>query len=219
MDYKELTEMRWWYDPTFEYYRYEKGLFRDDGKPGFPTPTGRVELYSTVAESLGAPPLPYYGEPFEGPYSTPEKYKEYPVITLTGTRHIGYFHSEGKQIAELREICPDPMVEINPEFANDIGVKEGDWIWVENTIGRCRQRAHLTTILDYRVINLQSGWWYPEIDPHEDPFYDCWDTNPNNLQEVGHFGVTGFGSDGKAFLCKVYKVKEGEMDVGSRHSA
>ena len=31
-----------------DYYKYEKGLLRPDGQPGFATPTGRVELWSTA---------------------------------------------------------------------------------------------------------------------------------------------------------------------------
>jgi len=30
--------------------RYEKGMLREDGKPGFRTPTGKCELYSTLLE-------------------------------------------------------------------------------------------------------------------------------------------------------------------------
>jgi anaerobic selenocysteine-containing dehydrogenase len=211
INYEELTKLRWWYDSSIEYYRYEKGLFRLDGKPGFPTPTGRIELYSTVAESIGAPPLPFYSEPYEGPYSTPERYEKYPVITITGTRNVQFFHSEGRQVGKFREICKYPTFEINPEYAKEMGIEEGDWCWIENDLARIRQRAHLTNIIDKRCINLQSGWWFPEMDPHDDPMYGCWDVNPNCLIEPGHQGVTGFGADYKALLCKIYKVQEGEM--------
>jgi anaerobic selenocysteine-containing dehydrogenase len=211
LNYEELTDMRWWYDPSIEYYKYEKGQFRLDGKPGFPTPTGRIELYSTIAESIGAPPLPYYAEPYQSPYASPDVYEKYPVVTITGTRNIQFFHSEHRHIGKLREICPDPTFEINPEYAKSLGIKEGDWCWIENDLGRIRQRAHLTNIIDYRCINLQSGWWFPEMDPHDDPMYGCWDVNPNILIDPGHQGRTGFGADFKALLCKVYRVKEGEM--------
>ncbi|MCL1847272.1 MAG: molybdopterin-dependent oxidoreductase, partial [Coriobacteriia bacterium] len=208
--YEELTKMRWWYDSSIEYYRYKTGGLRHDGKLGFPTPSGRVELYSTVAESIGAPPLPFYAEPYQSPYSTPEMYKEYPIIAMTGTRNIQFFHSEGRQVAKFREICKYPQFEVHPDLAASLGIKEGDWCWIENNLGRIRQTAHITRIIDPRCINLQSGWWFPEMDPKGDPMYGCWDVNPNLLSEAGHQGVTGFGADVKAILCNIYKCEEGE---------
>lgn len=210
--YEELTEKRWWYDAGIEYERFEKGKLRGDGKIGFPTPTGRVELYSTIAESIGAPALPHFKEPYQSPYSTPDLYEQYPVIALTGTRNIQFFHSEHRNIPKLREICKWPTLEINPALAAEHEIEEGDWVWVENDIARIRQRAHLTEVVEPRVINLQSAWWRPEVDPHDDPKYDSWDTNPNRLIAAGHFGPTGFGSDIKSQLVRVYKVKEGEIE-------
>ena len=59
------------------YYKYKTEYWRKGG--GFPTPTGKLELFSTVLEGLGYDPLPYFQEPGESPYSTPELYKEYPL--------------------------------------------------------------------------------------------------------------------------------------------
>ena len=53
--------------PSVPYRRYEKGLLRKDGKPGFNTPTGKVELYATRYEEWGLDPLPYFEEPPEEP--------------------------------------------------------------------------------------------------------------------------------------------------------
>jgi anaerobic selenocysteine-containing dehydrogenase len=69
-----------------EYYKYESGHLRPDGKPGFNTPTGRVELYSTIFQQYGDDPLPYYEEPQHSPISSPEEFKEYPFVLTTGAR-------------------------------------------------------------------------------------------------------------------------------------
>ena len=45
------------------YRKYETGKLRPDRKPGFLTPTGRVELWSTAYAHYGEDPLPYYQEP------------------------------------------------------------------------------------------------------------------------------------------------------------
>jgi anaerobic selenocysteine-containing dehydrogenase len=211
ISFEELKERTWWYPPDNAYLKYETGKLRPDGQPGFPTPSGRVELFSNIGNMMGINPLPYYDEPYESPLSTPEIYNEYPIITMTGVRNIQFFHSEHRQVAKLREICKDPTFEINDTYAASIGVEEGDWCWIENSRGRIRQRAHLTCTLKPETASLSSGWWYPEMDPHEDPAYGALDFNPNILIEPGYQGETGFGGDCKALLCKIYKVAEGEM--------
>jgi len=100
--------------------RYEKGMLREDGKPGFRTPTGKCELYSTLLERFGYDPLPNYVEPPESPYSTPELAKEYPLILITGARHISSYQTMGHNIPLLRELLPHPLVEIHPETVRSL---------------------------------------------------------------------------------------------------
>ena len=46
-----------------QYKKWEKGLLRQDGQPGFDTPTGKFEIASTILEEHGYDPLPVYTEP------------------------------------------------------------------------------------------------------------------------------------------------------------
>ena len=71
----------------------------------------------------------------------------------------------------------------------------------------------MTPIVKYGMANVNSGWWFPETDPHDDPMYGCWDVNPNVLSELGQQGPTGFGADVKALLCKIYKCDEEDANV------
>ena len=54
MSYRDLCEKGWILPPkghpTAPYRRYEKGLLRGDGKNGFMTPSGKIELYATWLE-------------------------------------------------------------------------------------------------------------------------------------------------------------------------
>lgn len=40
--------------------KYELGRMRPDGKPGFNTPTGKIELFSTITSKFGFEGLPVY---------------------------------------------------------------------------------------------------------------------------------------------------------------
>ena len=55
-----------------EYRKHEKGLLRSDGKPGFNTPSGKVELVSSMLQKYGYEGLPIYVEPTEGTPWQPE---------------------------------------------------------------------------------------------------------------------------------------------------
>jgi anaerobic selenocysteine-containing dehydrogenase len=207
MTFEELRDKGFAYD-TFEYKKYEKGLLRPDKEAGFNTPTGKVELYSTVLERCGLDALPYFEEPPESPVSAPEIAKAYPLVLTTGARIRSFFHSEHRQIRSLRRMNPDPLTEIHPETAKKLGIKDGDWIYIENKHGRCKQRAKLTAGIHPRVVHCQHGWWFPEKPGAEPSLYGAWESNINLLLPSGWTGRSGFGYPFKAQLCRVYKLEE-----------
>ena len=131
-------------------------------REGFRTPTKKVELYSTILEQWGYDPLPNYTEVPESPVSNPELAREYPFILITGARIPVFFHSEHRMISSLRKMHPDPIVEIHPEVADKIGVKNGEWVYIETPRGRIRQKAKLTENIDLRIVHAEHGWWFPE---------------------------------------------------------
>ncbi len=151
-----------------EFYKlgYLKGKmeYRKYLKKGFSTPTRKLELYSTIMEKWGYDPLPQFREPPESPISRPDLLEKYPYILITGMRPTAFFHSEHRQIPWLRELLPEPYVEIHPETAKKEGIEEGDWVLIESPRGRCLQKAKLTLGIDQRVIGAQHAWWFPEKD-------------------------------------------------------
>jgi anaerobic selenocysteine-containing dehydrogenase len=179
-----------------EYKKYER--------KGFMTPSRKVEIYSKQLEKLGYDPLPYYMEPPESPISSPEVAKEYPLILTTGSRVRGYFHSEGRQIASLRKLHPDPLVEINPKTADESNIKDGDWVYIETLRGRVKMRAKIIDGIHPKVVNAEHGWWFPE---NSAPEYGLWESNVNVLTSdappydpaVGTYQL-------RALLCRIYKV-------------
>jgi len=190
----------------FEYRKYEKGLLRPDGEVGFNTPTGKIELKVTQLEQFGYPALPYYQEPTESPVSTPELMKEYPFVLTTGQRSFEFFHSEHRQLKSMREFHPDPIMEINPEDAAALGIKDGDWVWLENKHGKCKQRARLNPGMLKGVVNAEHGWWFPEKEAAEPSLYGAFESNINCLTTQFDYGPTTFGAPYKTQICKVYKA-------------
>ncbi len=199
--------------PWLPYYRYKTGALRLDGKPGFRTPSGKVELYSTQNEDWGATgativdPLPHYQEPAESALATPEVFKKYPLVMITGRRSPVYFHSEHRNIPWLRECEPWPDVEIHPSVARDLKVEEGEWIWVENERGKIRRKVKINAGIHPKTISCLHGWWLPETDGRSPNLFGTWDVGVNTLIPVGLQARTGYGGNGyKTTLVRLLKM-------------
>ncbi len=185
--------------PT-QYKKYEK--------IGFGTPTGKVELYSTILEKLGYDPLPYFEEPKETPVSNPELAREYPFVLITGGKIREFYHSEWRQIKTIRRLHPDPIVQIHPRTAEKLGIKDGDWVWIETVRGRVRQKAKLFNGIDEKVVHAEHGWWFPEM-PGEEPWlYGVWMSNINVvINDDPEYCNPVLGSwPLRTALCKIYKA-------------
>ena len=207
--------LNWLLEPTgltWEEFK-KKGYLQGDmiyhkyREKGFSTPTRKIELYSTIIEKWGFDPLPKYTEIPESPISTPDLAKKYPYILNAGLRTPTFFHSENRMIPWLREIRPDPIVEIHPETAKKHDIQEGDWVWIESRRGRAKERAKLNTGIDPRVIVAEHGWWYPEIKSSD----HGWETsNINLLTDNSHesmdpvMGATNL----RILLCNIIRCED-----------
>ena len=181
------------------YKKYEKS--------GFKTPTGKVEIYSTIFEKLGYEPIPTYVEPSESAASTPELMEDYPLVLITGARKIGYFTTEGRQIPRLRKLVPDPQLEIHPSTAKKKGIAADSWVWVETPQvrgERVKLKAKLTTGIDSRVVHADYGWWFPE---NTEPEHGCFDSNISVVLRDGPPRDPICGSVPlRGTLCRIYPV-------------
>jgi len=195
--------------PSAPYHRFEKGLLRPDRKPGFQTPSGKVELYAVLREDWGLEPLPRYEEPPFTPVTQPDLLTEYPLILSTGRRSAVFFHAEHRNIPWLRALDPDPVVEVHPDTAKSLGFGDGEWVWIENWMGRCRFKAKVTPIVPRWMVMAAHGWWFPEEPAAAPSLFGTWRSNINMLLPMGAQGEDGLGSPIKHILCKVYKANEG----------
>jgi anaerobic selenocysteine-containing dehydrogenase len=138
--------------------KYALGLLRRDKKPGFDTPTGKVEVYSTILKKHGLDPLPTYKEPVESPVSKPETAGKYPLVLMTGARIPFYTHSKWRDIPWVSEFQPEPVVNLNPADAQQRGIKEGDEVILENAHGQIKVKAHLTEMITQGMVDMFHGW-------------------------------------------------------------
>ena len=128
-------------------------------KNPFPTPSGKIEIYSQRAADLNnplCPPIPQY-------LGTPEDrndplHEKYPLQLLT-PHPRNRVHSELYKVDWLREVEPH-RVWINPVDARPRGVSDGDEVYVFNDRGRVALPAWLTERIIPGVVSIFEGAWY-----------------------------------------------------------
>ena len=133
--------------------------------------------------------FPIYREPTDSPVAKPELYdaalvdqaddtyfmnhgykdtlKAMPdniFLMTTGSRQPTYFHSEHRQLPWCREVWPSPRIEMNPKDAERLGLKQGDWVWIETPWGKVREVLDLYYGISQGVVNANHAWWFPEFD-------------------------------------------------------
>ncbi|OUO88361.1 hypothetical protein B5F40_12555 [Gordonibacter sp. An230] len=228
-EFKESFQEHGWFDARelsdvwHSYRRWETGKLRqtggmgtspNDGFTGFFTPTGLTEIWSTVIETYGDARhiLPDYEEPPRTPVSAPDDFEEYPFVMTTGSRSPVYFHTEHRQLPWCRELWPVPRVEMNPADAAELGLEQGDWVWIENANGKVRQVVDLYHGIGKGTVNANHGWWFPEAEGPGKGFDLC---NINML-------VYGFDQDPlcgattlRGFPVKVYKATPENSPFGN----
>lgn len=205
------------------YRKHENGFYRKGG--GFPTNTGKAEIFSTVWQDKGYDPLPEYFAPPEEKITVsaadngarPHTGEEYPFIIITGGRLPNFFHSQHRQVKTLRKIHPEPRCQFHPAAAEKLGIETGDWVCIETPRGRCAQRAKLFDGMDPRILHVEHGWWFPEEEPTLPHLYGAFRSNANTLTpnadpylDKGFGGYMLRGFQGKA--CKI--TEEEAMAIG-----
>ena len=143
--------------PETKYKKWEMGLLRLDDKPGFPTPSGKVEITSSTLARHGYDALPVYMEPIESPLSTPELAKEYPLVLNTGARLINTFRSQHLNIPSLVKLQPKPQVLMNKTDANSCGIKNGDRVIVRTKRGQVSLWADVSDKVVERSVEVNVG--------------------------------------------------------------
>ena len=124
----------------------------------FLTPSGKVELASSVLEQLGYDPLPYY----EKPAGCDVDRTVFPYEIFVGAREPANYNTNLHQIGFLRERTPEPLLYINPADAAREGIAEGDDVRVTTAYGSIAVLANLDDAQPASTLRVPHGWWKPE---------------------------------------------------------
>lgn len=131
------------------------------GPEGWLTPSGKVELASSVLDALGCDPLPSY----LGPHDPSAEDGAFPYVAFAGTREKANYNTALRQMPSLRQRCPEPLLFVNPADAQTEGVAEGQWATIESAYGSVRLMAHLDEAQPAGTLRIPHGWWKPELAP------------------------------------------------------
>ncbi len=108
-----------------QYRKWEKGLLRPDGRPGFNTPSGKFEIASSILAEHGYDPLPVYTEPRRGRWQTPICSRNFPWCSTPARAPHSISAASTTGCRGLSEQLPEPPVTMNREDAAELGYRGG----------------------------------------------------------------------------------------------
>ena len=146
---------------TFEEFRASNVMdmpvpqFRKYRKTGFATPSGKVELASSILADLGFDPLPYH-RPAPAPTA------EYPYLVFSGVREDPIFQTGQRNKGVLRSRSPAPQFFVHPVDAARDGLEDGKWARLETEHGHVFAKVSVQDGMRPGHVRVPHGWWYPE---------------------------------------------------------
>jgi assimilatory nitrate reductase catalytic subunit len=138
---------------SYERIEAEDGVFwpcPDAGHAG--TPRLFVDRFETADGRARFFPVQH-----RGPAESPSR--EYPLFLTTG-RLMGHYQSgtQTRRVAELSEAQPDPFVEVHPDAAQEIGVREGAMVRLTTRRGQMSLKVRLSRDIRADTLFVPFHW-------------------------------------------------------------
>ena len=133
------------------YKKYDTGLLRNDGKPGFPTPSGKFEIVSTIAEQCGLVGYPKYQDVSDFACD------QFPLMMTSGARSKLRTGSFGANMPEIAAIEPIPYAEMSAATAQTCGVSNGDLVRLSSAFGAGQFTAKITPMAEGAIGTPHGG--------------------------------------------------------------
>lgn len=183
------------------YRKYATGELREDGRAGFPTPSGKFEICSVYLEENGFTPYPAYKDM----RSIPEmNLPEFPFTMTTGARSMHRMGVFGANLPGIAKLEPYPYVDLSPADAKELGIVDGDWARVSTPFGSGSFRVRLSGMARHCIHIPHGGGsaYMPEAWKYG---------NVNELTSLSYNDpVTGFVTI-KSVPCRVEKERQKKL--------
>lgn len=136
--------------PGTPYVSYADGVF--------PTPSGKIELFSETLERLGLDPLPVHTPLAESADGSPELHAKYPLALLTPSTHH-FLNTTFGNVPSLVHKEGTPFIELNGGDAAARGIAHGDLVRVFNDRGETWLTAVVGETTRPGVAIAPAIWW------------------------------------------------------------
>jgi anaerobic selenocysteine-containing dehydrogenase len=164
--------------------KYESGKMRLDGKPGFATPSAKIEAVSLVLKKHGYPALCEYKEPIAAT-------EEFPLVLISGARVPYITHSKWREDSPwLFELQRHALLTINPRDAAARNIEMDDDVILQTPWGRITVTAKPTILVPAGIVGVEHGWK---------------DANVNELIPRQFDPISGFPPY-KEIICEIVKA-------------
>ena len=175
-----------------EYKKYER--------TGFATPTGKIELASTVLQKFGFDPIPNWRP-------DPPSQARWPLKLFTGVREDAFFQTGHRHIASLRKRQPEPLAFLSYSDSKDHDISDGDMLMIETKQGKVLLKASIRDDMPIGVIRVPHGWWLPERQEGDGTLSGAWEhadaqicpDDPDHLDNEQ--GIPHLNGHGKSRTC------------------
>jgi anaerobic selenocysteine-containing dehydrogenase len=131
------------------------GHFLPFAQGGFPTRSGKAELYSEALAAQGLDPVASFVAPAESRHT--ENVKRYP-LELLSRKADNFLNTTFANVRSLQPMERPDLLELTFEDAERRGIHEGDWVRVFNDRGEVRLRAHVNGSVQRGVVAARLNW-------------------------------------------------------------
>jgi anaerobic selenocysteine-containing dehydrogenase len=125
---------------------------------GFPTPSGKCELYSERLAAIGLDPLPTYILPAESPESAPELAARFPLQMLSPPSPH-FLNTTFANVASLVKAEKTPLLFIHLHDAASRNIRDGDRVRIHNDRGSFTATAEVGEMVRSGVVVAPGIWW------------------------------------------------------------
>lgn len=186
-----------------DHYHFGPFDFKKYEQTGFATPSGKVELKSSILEELGFDPLPYWRD--ELPFD-----ENFPLKMFIGVREDEYFQTGHRHMTKMRKRNAAPRFFVSPKDAANAGLTQDGWAQVVTRIGAVKAQVDIQEEMPEGVVRVPHGWWQPERPEGDGSLSGAWEFSdsqvcPDDEDNLDHEqGVPVL----KGLVCRIEPISE-----------